>query len=355
MRRAPLGESGASGVTAQPKEGKPATVPPEARGVARDGVRLMVTGGGGFHHGRFRDISLFLRPGDLLVVNDSATLPAALDGVREDGRNVTVHFSTHLDDGSWAVEVRPPGKATGPASDARAGERIELPDGSCLRLEEPWPWPETERERLWRAVPSDPGDILSVMRDFARPIAYAYVDGRWPISAYQTVFSRRPGSAEMPSAARSFTQRILSALMTAEVTIAPVTLHTGVSSLEAGEGPLPERFVMLAATAALINATRRAGGRVVAVGTTAARAVETVASPDGVVSAGSGWTELVLSPDRRARAIDGIVTGWHAEGASHLLLLEAVVGPAAVARAYEEAISRGYLWHEFGDSCLMLA
>jgi S-adenosylmethionine:tRNA ribosyltransferase-isomerase len=161
-------------------------------------------------------------------------------------------------------------------------------------------------------------------------------------------------SAEMPSAARPFTPAVLDGLAARGVAVARVVLHTGVSSPEAGETPLPERFTVPRATARAVEATRAAGGRVVAVGTTATRALETVADPGGRVRAGRGWTDLVLGPDRPARAVDGLLTGWHEPQASHLLLLAAVAGPALVDRAYAAAVDRGYRWHEFGDSCLLL-
>ena len=187
-----------------------------------------------------------------------------------------------------------------------------------------------------------------------RPITYSYVRGRWPIADYQTVFARDPGSAEMPSAGRPFTLDLVAALMSKGVIVAPITLHTGVSSLENGEAPLPERYRVPDATTRLVNMVKASGGRVVAVGTTVTRALETVASVDGQVHGGSGWTDLVLGPDRPARVVDGLVTGWHAPGASHLQLLEAVSGPDLVASAYREALSARYRWHEFGDSCLLL-
>jgi S-adenosylmethionine:tRNA ribosyltransferase-isomerase len=174
------------------------------------------------------------------------------------------------------------------------------------------------------------------------------------LPAYQTVFARDPGSAEMPSAGRPFTAELVTALVTAGVPIAPITLHTGVSSLETGEPPQPERFRVPEHTAGLVNWARSRGGRVVAVGTTVARALETVALPDGSVRAGEGWTELILGPDRPARTVSGLVTGLHDPQASHLLLLEAIAGTALVQRAYDAAVSGRYLWHEFGDSCLLL-
>ena len=324
-----------------------ATAPPEQRGVARDQVRLLVAHGNGTEHARFADLARFLDPGDLVVVNTSATLAAAVDGVRTDGREVVAHFSTALDDGRWLVEVRPRVDATGPVPDAHAGERITLPVGVALTLLEP-------HGRLWRAELAVEGGVEAYLVRHGRPITYSYVRGHWPMSAYQTVFAHDPGSAEMPSAGRPFTASLVTELITAGIGVAPITLHTGVSSLEEGEPPLAERYRVPAATARLVNLTKASGGRIVAVGTTVTRALETVAHVDGWVASGSGWTDLVLGPRRPARVVDGLITGWHAPGASHLLLLEAVAGPALVAGAYREALDEGYLWHEFGDSCLLL-
>lgn len=324
--------------------------PPEERGLTRDGVRLLVAEGprlagpahdpGAVWHARFRDLARFLDPGDLVVVNTSATLPAAVDAT-----DVTVHFSTPLDDGRWVVELRRPDQ-TGPVRDAGAGDRIGLPYGAVLTLE------SGVSPRLWRARLSEP--VEAYLAQAGRPITYGYLRGRWPLPAYQTVFARDPGSAEMPSAGRPFTAELVTGLVSAGIAVAPILLHTGVSSLESGEPPQPERFRVPAGTAALVNAVRAAGGRVVAVGTTVVRALETVAEPGGWVNAGHGWTDLVLGPDRPARAVTGLVTGLHEPEASHLLLLEAVAGRELVQRAYDAAVSGRYLWHEFGDSCLLL-
>jgi S-adenosylmethionine:tRNA ribosyltransferase-isomerase len=321
--------------------------PPEQRGLARDHVRMLVASSPGVAHARFADLADHLRPGDLVVVNTSATLAAAVDGRRADGRKVTVHFSTALDDGTWLVEVRPAAPATGPVPDARPGEQITLPVGVAVTL-------AGSHGRLWRAAGAVEGGVHRYLTRYGRPITYAYVRGRWPIEAYQTVFARNLGSAEMPSAGRPFTTELVTALVSAGVGIAPITLHTGVSSVEEGEPPLPERYRVPASTARLVNLTRASGGRIVAVGTTVTRALETVAHVDGWVGAGAGWTDLVLGPERPARVVDGLITGWHAPGASHLLLLEAVAGAELVAGAYREALRERYLWHEFGDSCLLL-
>ncbi|MGH8893700.1 MAG: S-adenosylmethionine:tRNA ribosyltransferase-isomerase [Actinomycetes bacterium] len=333
----------------------PATEPPEARGTARDEVRLLVAEPDRVSHAVFRDIGAFLSSGDVLVVNTSATLAAAVDARRAAGP-VTLHFSTVLPDGTWAVELRPGRRATGPVMDVRAGEVVDLPGGARLRVLAP----HTATAgvlgvaRLWRCEVAVDGPVPAYLSVHGRPIAYDYVPADWPLTSYQTVFARDAGSAEMPSAGRPFSHSLVTDLATRGVAVAPVTLHTGVSSLEKDEAPLPERYNVPEATARLVSATRLAGGRVVAVGTTVTRALETVADASGGVHPGLGWTDLVLGPRRPARVVDGLVTGWHAPGASHLRLLEAVAGADLVATAYAAARANGYLWHEFGDSALFL-
>ena len=328
-----------------------ATEPPEARGLGRDGVRLLVADPGGLHHVTFRDIPRFFRPGDLVVFNTSATLPAAIDGQRKGGRPVVIHFSSRLDDGTWTVELRTP-DVSGPLRDGVSGERIRLHGGGELEVVSAHTGPEG-RSRLLR-VAANGFRVEPYLERFGRPIAYPYLHGRYPLAMYQTIFALDPGSAEMPSAARPFTSEIVTQMVSRGTGLAPITLHAGVSSLERGEGPLPERFRVSQETARLVNATRASGGAVIALGTTVTRALESVADDAGTVSAGEGWTELVLSPDRPARVVDGLVTGWHAPDASHQLLLEAVAGADLVDRAYAAALGNGYLWHEFGDSCLLL-
>ena len=331
-----------------------ATEPPEERGLERDGVRLLVAEPDGLHHARFRDLSRFLHPGDLIVVNTSATLAAAVEGIRRGDYAVVVHFSTPRDDGTWIVELRAR-DGSGPILDGEVGESIGLPGGVALTLLSPRADPRMPGGvRLWRANISTHGSVEEYLARHGRPITYGYVRGRWDLAAYQTIFAREPGSAEMPGAGRPFTNELVTELVTKGVALAPVLLHAGVSSLEAKELPAAERFRVPEPTAGLVNHTHRAGGRVIAVGTTVTRALETVARPDGSVTAGEGWTELVLGPTRPARAIDGIISGWHPPGASHLLLLEAVAGSRLVGQAYASARAAGYLWHEFGDSSLLL-
>jgi S-adenosylmethionine:tRNA ribosyltransferase-isomerase len=338
-------------------DGRAASMPPEARGIPRDGVRLIVGAHGSneLSHARFRDLPSFLARGDLLVVNASATMNAALDARRANGQEILVHLSTALDDGRWAIELRRIiGDAAAPLLDAQSGERILLPDGSSATLIEPWPFMNAApgRVRLWAA--DVPVGIRCLAMEHGRPIRYAYVPERWPLGYYQTVFASEPGSAEMPSAGRPFSAALIRSITTSGVRIAPVVLHTGVSSLESDEPPYPERFRVPRETADTVNATRAAGGRVIAVGTTVVRALESVAALDGTVRPADGWTDLVIGPDRAIRAVHGMITGFHPPRATHLAMLEALAGPLAVASAYRAALHCGYLWHEFGDAHLLL-
>jgi S-adenosylmethionine:tRNA ribosyltransferase-isomerase len=337
-----------------------ADAPPEARGVPRDGVRLLVARSGRpLRHLRFTGLPGVLRRGDLVVVNTSDTEPAAVDGHRADGRPVVLHVSGPTrEGGEWVIELRTPDGRR--VVDGTTGESVRLPGGVTAFLLAAHPDPHHRTgSRLWRARIPVAGGLPTWLAAFGRPIAYPYLRGPRPLADYRTMFAHRDGhgfaSAEMPSAARPFTPAVLCGLHARGVGVAALTLHTGVASLEAGEEPLPERYDVPDATAAAVNATRATGGRIVAVGTTVTRALETVASPDGTVRVGAGWTDLVLGPRRPAWVVDGLVTGWHEPEASHLLLLEAVAGPDLVRRAYAAALDHGYLWHEFGDSCLLLS
>jgi S-adenosylmethionine:tRNA ribosyltransferase-isomerase len=331
------------------------TLPPgieaSAPPTVRDGVRMLIAHRGGIEHARFAQLGEFLSVGDLVVVNTSATLAAAVDGTRGGAMRVTVHFSTGLPDSTWVVEVRPARDATGPITDIKAGETIGLPDDIRLVLLAPHPHGQ---RRLWQAAIGLEGAVPAYLARHGRPIRYSYVPGPVPLSDYQTVFAREPGSAEMPSAGRPFTPELVTDLVTRGVSIAPITLHTGVSSQEPGEPPQREWFRVPEPTARQVNMTRAWGGRVVAVGTTVTRALESAADAAGVVGERSGWTDLVLGPQVPSRVVGGLITGWHAPGASHLKLLEAVAGAELVDRAYAEALRARYLWHEFGDSCLLL-
>ena len=362
--------------------------PPEARGLPRDGVALLASRGGAgeISHHAFTDLPSLLLPGDLLVVNTSATLPAAVplpggfadhfsppprgltdhlsppprgltDHFSPPPRGLVTHFSTPRPDGDWLVELRAAGgAATVPYRGGSAGQRLELPGGAVLALDARF------TARLWRARLSTA--VVPYLLRHGEPIRYSYVRRPWPIEWYQTVFGTRPGSAEMPSASRPFSPDVVTGLVARGITFAPLTLHTGVSSLEGDEDPYPEPYDVPPATARLVSLTRRHGGRVIAVGTTVVRALETAARATGPsadrapasrgVHASAGWTEHIVTPDTPLLAVDGLITGLHEPRSSHLRMLAAFAGLDLLSRCYEAAIDRGYLWHEFGDLHLLL-
>ena len=328
-----------------------ATQPPEARGLRRDHVRLMVSPGDDEPvHTRFDHLVDHLDAGDLLVVNTSATIPAALDGVLPSGEAVAVHFSTELPGSLWLVEVRrPTATATRPMV-LDQPTSISLASGGTVRLSAPY----AGSRRLWVAAVDVGEPVVDHLVHHGRPIRYGYVTRDWPIENYRSIFSQDLGSAEMPSASRPFTAEVVADLVRHGVVFAPLILHTGVSSAEFGEPPYPERYAVGRPTAALVNGARDAHSRVVAVGTTVVRALATVTDDRGVVHPGRGWTERFVTPDDPPTAVDGLVTGWHEPEATHLLMLEAVAGHDIVDRAYRAAVAERYLWHEFGDVHLLL-
>jgi S-adenosylmethionine:tRNA ribosyltransferase-isomerase len=327
--------------------------PPEERGIPRDGVRLLVArrGSGEISHRTFSHLPELLEAGDVLVVNVSATIPAAVSARRANGTKVRVHFATrapHLDDDWRVVEIR---SADGrrPARLA-AGEQLELRGGAALDLVAPY----ASGQRLMLARFCCELLVDEYLERHGEPIRYSHVRKAWPLDAYQNVYAISPGSAEMPSAGRPFTRELLSRLIGYDVVIAPITLHAGVSSPESHEPPFPEWFEVPERTANVIRAARQAGRRVIAVGTTVVRALESAAAADDCACARSGWTGLVVTPECGVRAVDGMITGWHEPEASHLQMLEAVAGPELLSRSYDAALQNGYLWHEFGDSHLIL-
>jgi S-adenosylmethionine:tRNA ribosyltransferase-isomerase len=325
-----------------------ASRPPEARGLGRDGVRLLVASPSRLLHASFAALPELLLPGDLLVVNTSRTLPAAVPARRADGETLTLNLSTPVPDelrGRWAVELR---RAEAGARDGRPGERLALPADGRAELVAPY-----RGTRLWIAALTLPEPLLDYLEHNGRPIRYRHLDGDWPLELYQTVYATEPGSAEMPSAGRPFTSELIARLVARGIDLAPLVLHTGVSSLESDEAPYPERYSVPAWTAERVNLARRLGGRVLAVGTTVVRALESALAPDGSVRQAAGWTELVIGPERPVRAIDGVVTGFHDRDSSHLLMLEAIAGRELLERAYGAAAEAGYLRHEFGDLLLI--
>ncbi|MGA9839535.1 MAG: S-adenosylmethionine:tRNA ribosyltransferase-isomerase [Thermoplasmata archaeon] len=328
-----------------------ATAPPEDRGVERDEVRLLVTDAAGSRHRTFRSLPDLLEPGDLLVVNESATLAASLPA-RGGGFDFLLNVSTDYGRNLWLAETRWSPSRPGPVP-LRPGDRITVAEISFRAV---GPFPGIERLWFFRGV----GDVAATMQEWGRPIRYGYVTRPYSLDTYQTVFSRVPGSAEMPSAGRPFTPRVVRALSDRGVGIAPVVLHAGVSSLEtepdrADIPPIyPEPFEVPGATAERINETHRTGHRVIAVGTTVLRALETAWTVGGVVPL-RGFTQLTLGPGRPMRSVEGMLTGLHDPRTSHLALLFGFAGEERIRAAYAVAVRGRYLWHEFGDSHLVWA
>ena len=355
---------GGAGLTFELPAALQATEPPEARGLTRDGVRLLVSHlDGRVEHRHFHELPRVLRAGDLLVVNASGTLSASLAAVRPDGTRVELHLSTELPGNLHVVEVRRlEGESSFPFIVPLCGEVIRLPAGGAARLLSPYPFQgRTDApSRLWAATLELPVPLGRYLERYGSPIRYAHVPRAWPIEAYQTVFATDDGSAEMPSAGRPFTPVLVASLRSSGISFAHVVLHTGVSSLEQHEPPYEERFRVPLETADRINRAHEQAHRVIAVGTTVVRALETVTDERGVTHPGEGWTALVIAADDEVHAADGLITGLHEPKATHLAMLRAIArrgserGAAVLDIAYREALDRGYLWHEFGDSHLIL-
>lgn len=334
-------------------ESMEASAPPEARGLSRDGVRMLVAykSTGSLESSFFNELPDFLESGDLVVINTSGTIPAAFEAVAGDGPKLVVHLSNELDDTRWIVELRQKfGDSTQRWWGPVRSRRLQLSGGATMDLEEPY----GAGDRLWVATLQLNEPVLRWLERHGRPIRYGYVHHTWPIETYQNVYATEYGSAEMPSAGRPFTTDVITRLVAKGVGVTPVILHTGVASLEDDEVPYPERVRVSLATAERVNATRRTGHRVIAVGTTVVRSLESCATREGDVFAFDGWTDLVISPEHSARVVDGLVTGWHEPVSSHLMMLEALIGRELLEASYGVALRQGYQWHEFGDSHLIL-
>lgn len=327
-----------------------AVAPAEDRGIARDEVRLLVSTPDGHRHASFRDLPQFLRAGDLLVVNRSATLPASLNAEGRIGR-FTLNLSTHYGRNLWLAEPRRSAAEPGPLP-VYPGDIITLP-GASARLVAPYPG----LDALWFVQAER--NLLGSMGCCGSPIRYGYVDQPFPLNAYQTIFAAHPGSAEMPSAGRPFTHRVLKALRKRGVEIAGIVLHTGVSSLEVETDVVeahtlyPEPFRIPRHTAFLVSRALEQGRRVIAVGTTVVRALESAWNGEAVRPM-TGFTRSYIHPARGVHTVHGLITGLHDPVTSHLAMLYALGGETLIREGYQEAVKQGYLWHEFGDSHLIL-
>jgi S-adenosylmethionine:tRNA ribosyltransferase-isomerase len=334
--------------------------PPERRGIRRDQVRLLVIdrATGNIEHSRFDKIDNYLRKNDLLVFNSSRTLPASMRGCEcgaTHGPCMEVRLAEHLADDCWlALLLCEQGDPFG--CGLREGMQIDFAEGLNAKVMAR----DENIRRLWKLRFSISGtQLVDLIYRLGKPIRYEYVSAPWDLDYYQTVYAKEPGSAEMPSAGRAFTWRLLLDLKRRGIDTAYIVLHTGLSSymddaLDAQHPASEEEYFVSAATAEKINRARKNGGRIIAVGTTVVRALESVVDPSGRASEKQGYTRLKIDNRHRLKTVDGLLTGLHEPQASHLDLLSAFLPAEKIRAAYEEAIQRKYLWHEFGDLNLIL-
>ncbi len=338
-----------------------ASAPREARGERRDQARLLVIHrkSGQIEHRRFYQIVDYLRPGDVVVLNISSTVPAALPGTTSDGQEIEMRLSSHYSsngNGSgriWQAVFKPDSAVIKP------GLELLFGNGALTATV------RKKRERipkLWE-IEFDPTDrpMQAWLEELGRPIKYDYVPDTWGLDFYQTAYAAVPGSSEMPSAGRAFTPELLQQIEGRGVALAKIILHTGVSNIDietaqVEQHTMYEEWYQVSPEAAeTINHARASGGRILAIGTTPTRTLETVADEQGIVYPGEGWTSLYITPGYRFKAIDALVTGLHEAKTTRLVLASAFAGDAElVLKAYNEAIQQGYLWHEFGDLSLIL-
>ena len=348
--------------SAAPPRMRPARAPRAQRSDAR--LLALDAGNGRYADLRADDLPQLLRAGDLLVVNDAATLPASLHGQTLRGEPVELRLSgaavsegtedaedtywvALLGAGDWRTptEHRPAPPHLGRRDTVVVGPTLRA---EILALSDVSP-------RLCRIRFSLRGAALwSALYAHGRPVQYAYQSGELALWSVQTVYGARPWAAEMPSAGRPLSWDTLAELRRRGVTLAWLTHAAGLSAtgdpaLDAAL-PLPERYDIPAATARALTDTRARGGRIIAVGTTVVRALEGAArASGGIVPAGSGVTDLILGQGTPLRAVDGILTGIHGPEESHFRLLSAFATPARLHAAWDHAADAGYLCHEFGD------
>jgi S-adenosylmethionine:tRNA ribosyltransferase-isomerase len=327
-----------------------ASLPAELRGLRRDGARLCVVerASGRITHTIVARMGEELAPGDLLVLNSSRTLPAALRVHRAGGQAVQLRPGA-LRESEWdalAVETVPPHRNI----PLERGETLRARGGLLLRVIEP----RRDAPLLWR-MSVEGGDALRTLLSDGEPIRYSYVPNPVPLEHYQTVYAGAPGSVETPSAGRHLTWELLGELRRCGVDLTDIVLHCGLSSFQDDDVDLQkplieERFDIGTVAAECINRA----ARVIAVGTSVIRTLETAVDHRGDVQPMSGWTRLVITPRTRLQVVDALLTGLHEPPATHLDMLGALLDVGLLERAYAEVRERGYLWHEFGDAMLIL-
>ena len=331
--------------------------PAERRGISRDEVRLMVidpTQNNRVTHTKFNNLSKFLQPGDLLVFNSSRTLPASLKGCQVNGTCLEVRLAHKQPDNSWlALLLCQQGEPF--SCGLRNGMELDFGLGLTAKVE----MPDSHIHRLWQIRFNHYGtELIDLFYRLGQPIRYSYVSAPWDLDYYQTVYAVEPGSAEMPSAGRAFTWKMLFDLKRQGIETTNIVLHTGLSSyvddeLDAQHPASQEEYSIDDLAAQKINQAKSRGNRIIAVGTTVVRALESVVNRGKIIPQ-HGYTRLHINASHQLQTVDGLLTGMHEPEASHLDLLTAFLPAEQIQSAYQEAVAKQYLWHEFGDLNLIM-
>ena len=327
-----------------------ASQPPERRGIRRDHVKMMVLDKktGHVRHDQFFQLTDYLNAGDLVVMNNSRTVPAILQAVlfrdtKIIQEEVEIRLARRRNEEIWDVLVVAEGVKLGDilhfSSDLTAVV-IDLNAGTPL---------------ITILFSKKGTDLFNSIYSLGEPIRYEYINNKWGLDYYQTVFASHPGSVEMPSAGRAFSWELLFNLQRKGIELDFIQLHTGLSyllddELETSPTDNYEEYHLFEKTIEKIRTTKANGGRVIAVGTTVVRALESA----GVTGALNGVTNLYINQSFPLKMVDGIITGFHEPKASHLDMLTSFVPQDLLWSAYKEAINQQYLWHEFGDMNLIL-
>lgn len=318
----------------------------------RAGSRLLVLDKetGKIEHKNFRNIIEYLNPGDCLVMNNTRVIPARLYGVKEDtGGKIEFLLLKRIDLNTWNVILKP-GKR------ARTGARFVFGDG-LLKAEVIEVRPDGNRivrfeyDGVWE-------ELLDKLGEMPLPpyITHKLKDK----NRYQTVYAKNEGSAAAPTAGLHFTPELLEKVKEKGVNIAHVTLHVGLGTFRPVKVDDVEKhhmhsefYIVEEDQAKLINDTKKNGGRVISVGTTSCRTLESAAGEDGIVKAGSGWTEIFIYPGYKFKAIDGLITNFHLPESTLLMLVSALAGKEHIMAAYEEAVKERYRFFSFGDAMMI--
>ena len=319
----------------------------------RSSSRLMVLNkeSGEITHRIFHDITEYLQPGDCLVINDTKVIPARLIGTKEDtGAHIEILLLKRKENDVWETLVKPGKKC-------RPGARVVFGNGELK------------------------AEIVDVLEDGNRLVHFEYEGifeevldrlGQMPLppyithklqdkNRYQTVYAKYQGSAAAPTAGLHFTNELLKQIEDMGETIARVTLHVGLGTFrpvkvdDVEQHHMHSEFYMVEEDQAkLINDTKKQGGRVISVGTTSCRTLESATDENGILRAGSGWTEIFIYPGYRFKMIDGLITNFHLPESTLMMLVSALAGKEHIMAAYEEAVRQKYRFFSFGDAMLIL-